>query len=119
MQRASDCDIVLAHDDDLVTIDGLGHDSVSGLLNSGYIDRSFWQSLESLEPEVMMDLLRKSKIDVDEVFCGELLELIESWLTLTGSSKDLPPTDSDPSADTRAVKVAMVSMKLQNLNSSK
>jgi hypothetical protein len=29
MQQASDCDMVLAHDDDLVKIDGLGHDSVS------------------------------------------------------------------------------------------
>lgn len=78
MQQASDCDIVLAHDDDLVTINGLGHNSVSGLLNSVYIGRSFWQSLESLEPEVMMDLLRKSNIDIDKVLFGELLELIES-----------------------------------------
>jgi hypothetical protein len=37
MQQASDCDMVLAHDDDLVKIDGLGHDSVSGFLNSSYI----------------------------------------------------------------------------------
>ena len=31
MQRASDCDMVLTHDDDLVTIEGLGHDAVSRL----------------------------------------------------------------------------------------
>jgi len=37
MQQASDCDMVLAHDDDLVKIDGLGHDTVSGSLNSSYI----------------------------------------------------------------------------------
>ena len=37
MQEASDCDMVLAHDDDLMKIDGLGHDSVSGVLNSSYI----------------------------------------------------------------------------------
>jgi hypothetical protein len=37
MQEASDCDMVLAHDDDLVKINGLGHDSVSGFLNSSYI----------------------------------------------------------------------------------
>ena len=37
MQQASDCDMVLAHDDDLVEIDGLGHDSVSGFLNTGHI----------------------------------------------------------------------------------
>ena len=36
MQQASDCDMVLAHDDDLVKIDGLGHDSVSGFLNNSY-----------------------------------------------------------------------------------
>ena len=37
MQRASDCDMVLAHDDDLKMIDGLGHDTVSGLLNNSYV----------------------------------------------------------------------------------
>ena len=39
MQQASDCDMVLAHDDDLVNIDidGLGHDSVSGFWNSSYV----------------------------------------------------------------------------------
>jgi hypothetical protein len=37
MQQASDCDMVLAHDDDLMKIDGLGHDSVSEILNSNYI----------------------------------------------------------------------------------
>ena len=77
MQQASDCDIVLAHDDDLLTVDGLGHDSVSGRFNSVYIGRSFWQSLESLESEVMINLLRKSNIDIDKVLYGELLELIE------------------------------------------
>ena len=33
MQQVSDCDMVVAHDDDLVIIDGLGHDAVSGLSN--------------------------------------------------------------------------------------
>ena len=31
MQRATDCDMVLIHDDDLGRIEGFGHDSVSGL----------------------------------------------------------------------------------------
>jgi hypothetical protein len=44
MQRASDCDMVLTHDDDLVTINGLGYDAVSRLLNSIYFDRSFFGS---------------------------------------------------------------------------
>lgn len=37
MQQAPDCEMVLAHDDDLATIDGLGHDTVSRLLNCGHI----------------------------------------------------------------------------------
>ena len=37
MQQASDCDIVLAHDDDLETINGIGHGTVSGVLNSCHI----------------------------------------------------------------------------------
>jgi hypothetical protein len=44
MQRASDCDMVLTHDDDLVTINGLGYDAVSGLLNGIYFDRSLFGS---------------------------------------------------------------------------
>jgi hypothetical protein len=61
MQQASDCDILLVHDDDLVTIDGIGHDAVS-------------------EPDVMMDHLRRSKIEIHKVLCGELPALIESRL---------------------------------------
>jgi hypothetical protein len=71
MQQASDCDMVLAHDDDLVTIDGLGHDTVSGLLNSCYIVSSCWQSLETLESDVMMGLLRRSNVEIHKVLCGE------------------------------------------------
>ena len=36
MQQAPDCDMVLAHDDDLVRIDGLGNDSVSEFSNCNY-----------------------------------------------------------------------------------
>jgi hypothetical protein len=72
--------MMLAHDDDLVTIEGLGHGSVSGLLNSSYIIPSCWQSLETLEPDVMMDLLRRSNIKIHTVLCGELPTLIESRL---------------------------------------
>jgi hypothetical protein len=71
MQQASDCDMVLVHDDDLGTIDGLGHDSCEWLLNSSYIVPSCWQSLETLEPDVMMDLLRRSNIEIHKVLCGE------------------------------------------------
>jgi hypothetical protein len=82
MQQAIDCDMVLAHDDDLVTINGLGQDSVSGLLSNSYIVPSCWhlatwQPLETLEPDVMMDLLRRSTIQIHEVLCGELPTLIE------------------------------------------
>ena len=34
MQQASDCDKILIHDDDLLMIDGIGHDTVRELLNS-------------------------------------------------------------------------------------
>jgi hypothetical protein len=37
MQQAPDCDKILVHDDDLLMIDGIGHGTVSGLLNSGGI----------------------------------------------------------------------------------
>jgi hypothetical protein len=37
MQQASDCDIVLVHDNDLVMVNGLGLDTVSRLFNSSYI----------------------------------------------------------------------------------
>jgi hypothetical protein len=37
MQQASDCDKILVHDDDLLIIDGIGHDTVSRLLNSSRI----------------------------------------------------------------------------------
>jgi hypothetical protein len=37
MQQASDCDAVLVHDNDLLAINGIGHGTVSGLLNSSHI----------------------------------------------------------------------------------
>ena len=70
--------MVLVHDDDLVTIDGLGLDAVSGRLNCSYIVPSCWQSLETHEPDVMMDLFRRSNMAIDKAFCGELPTLIES-----------------------------------------
>ena len=79
MQQASDCEMVLAHDDDLVIVGGLDHDAVSGLfeLRLSFIVPSCRQPLESLEPEVMMDLLRRSNIEIDKVWCGELPTLIK------------------------------------------
>jgi hypothetical protein len=68
--------MVLVHDDDLGTIDGLGHDRVSGLLNNNHIVPSCWQSIETLEPNVMTDLLRRSNIKINKVCCGELSTLI-------------------------------------------
>jgi hypothetical protein len=70
--------MVVAHDDDLVTIDGLGHDAVSGLLDNGDTVHSWLQSLETLEPDVMMDLLRRSNIEIDKILCGKLPTLIET-----------------------------------------
>ncbi|KAH9994873.1 ankyrin repeat-containing domain protein [Russula vinacea] len=83
-EEASDCDMVITHDDDLVTIDGLGHDA----------------SLETLEPDVVMDLLRRSNIEIHKASC------------------DLSPTDGGPNTDTPVVKVAMLSMTSQNWNTA-
>jgi hypothetical protein len=83
MQQASDCDIVVAHDNDLVTIDGIGNGSygtVSGPLNSDYLSFPCWQLLETLEPNVMMDLLRRSNIKIHKVLCGGPPTPIESRL---------------------------------------
>ncbi|KAI0276285.1 hypothetical protein BGY98DRAFT_1098257 [Russula aff. rugulosa BPL654] len=71
-EQASDCDMVLTHDDDLVKIDGLGHDS----------------SLEALEPDVMMDLLRRSNMEIHK----------------GASTPKVSGTDSGPSTDTSVVK---------------
>ena len=109
--------MVLAHDDDLVKIDGLGHGTVSELLNGSYIAPSCWQSLEALEPDVMMDLLERSNIEINKVLCGELRtfdSITTLILTRASTLKDLSPTDSGPSADTSTVKVAMLSMTSQN-----
>jgi hypothetical protein len=37
VQQASDCDMVLAHDNDLLAINGIGDDTVSEPLNSSYV----------------------------------------------------------------------------------
>ena len=77
MQQATDCDIVLVHDDDLGTIGGLGHDSISGLLNtSNHIVPLCWQSIETLDPDVMTDLLQRSNIKINKARLGELSTLI-------------------------------------------
>ena len=70
--------MVLAHDEDLMTIDGLGHDTVSGLLSSSHIFPSCCQPLETLEPDAMMDLFRRSNIEIHKVSCGELPIFMES-----------------------------------------
>ena len=65
----------LIHDDDLKRVDGLGGDTVSGcLINSYHIAFSFRgrQSIEILQPDVLMDLLQRSNINVHAVQCGKL-----------------------------------------------
>ncbi len=76
MQQASDCDMMLAHDDDLLKIDGLGHDSVSFRI-AVTPPSSCKQSLDTLKPDVMMDLLRRSNMEIHKVPCGEPPTLIE------------------------------------------
>jgi hypothetical protein len=69
--------MVLTHDDDLVKIDGLGHDSVSGFWMAVTLSSSCRQSLETLEPDVMMDLLRRSNMEIHKVPCCKSPTLIE------------------------------------------
>jgi hypothetical protein len=76
IQQATDCDTVLVHDDDLGTICGFGDDSVRRFLDSNHIVPSCWQSIETLEPDMMADLLRRSNIKIYKVSCGELSTLI-------------------------------------------
>ena len=104
---------MLVHDDDLGTIAGLGHDSVSGLLNNNHIVPLCRQSIETLEPDVMTDLLRRSNIKIKKVWCGELNRDIITTLFLT---RALTPEDSltgrvtNTDTAVAVVKVAMLSM---------
>lgn len=65
----------LIHDDDLRMIDGLGDGTVSRYLTSGCSFLIPRQSLEALQPDVVMDLLRRSNI---EIHSGEFPAFTES-----------------------------------------
>ena len=73
MQQAPDCDMMLAHDNNLVAINEIGDSTVSGLLNcSCTVLNILVKLLETLKPDVMMDLLQRSNIQIHQVLCGEL-----------------------------------------------
>ena len=72
MQRAHDCDMVVIHDNDLERVDGIGKGTVSGYLISSSLFLSRYQPPESLQSEVMMDLIRMSNIEIHTACCGEL-----------------------------------------------
>ncbi|KAI0290366.1 hypothetical protein BC826DRAFT_970466 [Russula brevipes] len=55
-ERASDCDMVLVHDDDLKRIDGLGGGTSSDVL----------------QPDMMMNILRKSNLDIYKARFSEI-----------------------------------------------
>lgn len=69
--------MVLVHDDDLVTIDGLSHGAVSGHLIGSCIvlPKLCWQSPETLESDMMIELFRRSNMEIHKVPYGELLRL--------------------------------------------
>ena len=69
--------MVLLHDDDLLEVVRLGRGTVSGRLITGCIVSLCWQSLDTLQPEVMMDLLRKFNIEIDKFSCGKPPALTE------------------------------------------
>ncbi|KAH9959639.1 caspase domain-containing protein [Russula dissimulans] len=83
-ERSSDCDMVLVHDNDLQKITGIGDNT----------------SLETLQPDVMVDLLRRSDLEIHNVSC------------------DLSHTSSSPNPGSNVVRVAMLSMIFQNGDSS-
>ena len=102
--------MVLVHDDDLERVGGIGEASVSGHLIINYIlSFSYSQSLESLEPEVVMDLLRCSDIEIHKVCCGELLTSTLCFGSHGTSTQDLSSASSSSSGDISVVWVAMLS----------
>ena len=75
MQQASDCDKILLHDDDLLTIDGIGDGTVSGLSDPWIVTALLslcWRLLVTLGSDMMGDLLRKSNIKIHKFGFGEL-----------------------------------------------
>ena len=64
--------MVLVHDDDLITIDELNYDDVSEYMIGVKLPFLYQQSPETLEPDAMMDLLRKSNIGVHKISYGEI-----------------------------------------------
>ena len=71
VQRAPDCDMAVVHDDDLVSILGVGDVTVSeGCVQGLFLIPPCLKSLESLQPEVVMDYLQRSKLEI-KVMCGE------------------------------------------------
>jgi len=105
--------MVLVHDDDLRRIDGIGEGTVSGnLISRSLLFFSCCQTLESLEPEVVMDHFRRSNIEVHMVRCGESSVLTKLRFVLVHPltcTKDLSPTSSSPNTHTSVVSVAMLS----------
>jgi len=77
-QKATKCDMVLLHDDDLLEVVRFGRGTVSERLIPGCIVSLCWQSLDTLQPEVVMDLLHKFKIEIDTFSCSKPPTLTES-----------------------------------------
>lgn len=82
-----------------------------------------WQSLESLQSEVVMDLLRKSNVEIRKVRYGEFPsptminhELLDFYAT--SIQKDLSPDSSSPNDDTSLICVAMLSTLSKNSSAS-
>jgi len=78
--ESTDCDMVLIHDDDLERIDGIG-------------------DATTLRSDVLMDLLRRSDIEICKVDCN------------------LSPSSGHSNTDTGVIKVALLSMIFQNWRS--
>ena len=102
--------MVLIHDDDLERIDGIGDANVSRLLISFYIlisSVSCCQLMESFRSDVLMDLLRRSDIEMSKVDCSKFSPLKECRRLqfLRGPPQiDLSPSNGHSNTDTDVVR---------------
>ena len=114
MQQASDCDMMLTHDDDLVTIDGLGHDAVSRPLNISYYTVPSFLVVTG-NPRTRRDDGYSPEVQHRDrkrfVWWAPNFDRVTTLiLTRASTPKDLRPTDGGPNTDTSFIKIAMISM---------
>jgi hypothetical protein len=107
--------MALIHDDDLTLFGlyGLGGDTVGGFLYFALIVLIFscLQSLEALQPEIMLRHLRRVKPKVYDATFGpsELLPIPNFCISLSGDVHTKDPSSCENSANTENLRVATLS----------